>query len=102
LYIEGRVQHHRHPGGVPEGLDEPVVARVGALVDGLEPPRAIDMSDGRDHALLVRVDVDDVQHETRRLCLLDQPVLDSGHELWACHSPASAPIGRGQAPPLWE
>ena len=46
VLVERGVEHHRHAGQFAEGLDQSLVARVGAAGDGLQPARAVDMGHG--------------------------------------------------------
>src|SRR5262245_37305030 len=65
--IEGGIEQYRHPCGLAKTLNELIVTWVGSGADSLQPARAIDVRDRREHLALLRLDIHDVQHEARRV-----------------------------------
>ena len=47
VFVKAGVEYHRDTGLLLESVDQPPVARVDVLLDGLQAPRAVDMGNGK-------------------------------------------------------
>src|SRR5437763_17086677 len=63
VFVERSVEHKRDPGQVAEMFDQPIIARIGSLVNRLQSPGSIDMDNSRDHVPIFRADLENLHHE---------------------------------------
>src|SRR5258706_10144944 len=68
----------RHAGELAKGSYQPMIPRIGAPVNRLQPTGTIDMSNGRDACPFLRADLKDLHHERNGIVLLE-PI---GHGLF--------------------
>src|SRR3989454_1125952 len=95
LQVEGGVQEDRHPGGLPERLDQSVIARVGVPEHRLQPRRPVHVRRGGHHLALGVVDIHDEQHEPRGIVPLRilqvVELVGALHEDRRCEGPIRLP-----------
>src|SRR5712672_629500 len=63
ILIERGVEYHRDAGEVAISPNQPVIARISATIDGLQPSGAVDVGDRRDQSPLLLADLEYLHHE---------------------------------------